>query len=231
MTKFPNSGVNERVVLIVVCVVSGILGLALGGRSRATAGASPPSLPRQSDEKVIERYERPGEPFEFSDLHVRNSKIALRQTFSARSLAEKGGGQAEDWLENLEFKLKNKSDKRITFILLQLQFPETAANGPKMVYHLHVGIHPKPSVDELEHGKSLGVGPGDAVTFTVSAKELELIKQFLALRNFQLADLNKVLIRIVSVVFDDETKWEMDYYYRPNASAPGGFERINEINQ
>ncbi len=63
--------------------------------------------------------------------------------------------------------------------------------------------------------------------FALSAEELRRLKQFLALRNFQVTNLNKLVIRIVSVVFADGMKWEMDYYYRPNPSAPGGYERIN----
>ena len=96
-----------------------------------------------------------------------------------------------------------------------------------MVYNLRVGIPPTRSKDDLEHGKPLALAPANRLILTLSAEELTQLKQFLALRNFQLTDLNQVVIRIVSVVFDDGMKWEMDYYYRPNLSAPGGYQRIN----
>ena len=227
MSKLTTKHINETVIILGVCVISGLLGFAFGGSHKVTAGSSQPSLPRQSDEKVIERYERPGEPFEFGNLRVRNTKVQLRQKFSAKSLGESAEVNPEDWLENLEFSLRNKLDKQITFIRAQLQFPETEVSGPKMVYNLRVGIPPAPSKNDLEYGKPLALAPANRLIFSLSAEELTKLKQFLAVRNFQLTGLNKVVIRIVSVVFEDGMKWEMDYYYRPNLSAAGGYERIN----
>lgn len=226
MSKLTTKHINETVILLGVCVVSGVLGFAFGGSHKVTAGPSQPSLPRQSDEKLIERYERPGEPFEFGNLSARKTKIELRQKFNAKSLGE-SEVNPEDWLENLEFSLKNKLGKQITFILAQLQFPETEVSGPKMVYSLRVGIPPTPSENDVKYGRPLALAPGNRVIVTLSSEELNQLKQFLALRNFKLSGLNKVVIRIVSVLFEDGMKWEMDYYYKPNPSAPGGYERIN----
>jgi hypothetical protein len=224
------SNVKRTVVLVAVCAGSAMLGLALPETRTPTTRGYAGSLVTQSDEKVVEKYECrecPDEPIEFSDLRLKNINIGLREKFSSRALAENGGGEVGDWLENLEFKLKNKSGKAITFIILQLQFPDTRVNGPEMVYTLHIGRHPKASGDELVDDEPLALKPGGTVIFALSAKRLELAKQFLALRNFQLADLNKMMIRIVSVAFDDGTKWVMDSYYKPNPTEPSGYEKIN----
>ena len=230
MAKLRAKRINQIIVLVAVCVGAVTLGFVLGSTQPFTARAYQ-SLLQQSDRKVIERYERPGEPFEFDNLAVKKAKIALNQRFSAKSFAEKGGGKEEDWLENLEFTLKNTFNKQRTFILLQLQFPETEVDGPLMVYHLRIGIDPKPTRYDLKYATPLALEPGNKVVFTLSAGELEMLKQFLGYRNYHLANLNKTVIRIASVVFDDGMRWDYDSYYKPNPNAPGGYERINPINQ
>jgi hypothetical protein len=183
---------------------------------------------RQSDEKVIERIELSNEPLKFDDLAVKKVEISPGQKFSATSLAEKGGGKAEDWLENLEFSLKNRSNKQIVYIGLALQFPETEGSGPLMVYALGIGIPPQASKDEIKYGNPLALYPGDTFSYALSVKRLELIKDFLALRKFQIIEMNKAVIKLTYVIFDDGMKWEQGYYYRPNPSATGGYERINQ---
>lgn len=228
MTKLRANRIKKMVVLLAVCVGSAMMGFVLGYSKVDTAQAGSSKLLQRSDEKVIERKEYPKEPLEFDNLAVKNVKITPSQKVSARSLVEHGGGQIEDWLENLEFSLKNKSDKQVRYILLQLQFPETEVNGPMMAYNVEVGIHPNASGDALIYGKPLALEPGDTFAFTLSAKELKQMKDFLALRKFQLADLNKTIIPIVSVIFDDGKAWSSGRYYKPNPNAPGGYEPIDQ---
>jgi hypothetical protein len=227
MAKLRRNRINKIVIALVVCVVSAMMGFVLGNARVLTGKASAPLLSQQSDEKEIDRYERPGEPFEFGNLNVKRTKFNLRQKFSAKSLAQSNGGEPEDWVENLEFSLKNKLGKQITFILVQLQFPETEVNGPKMIYNLHMGIPVAASESEKKSAAPLALEPGKRAVFTLSSEELKLLKEFLAIRRFELAKLNKLIIRVVSVVFDDGMKWEMDYYYKPNSSLPGGYERMS----
>jgi len=227
MARLRRNHVSKIVIALVVCTGSAMIGFVLGNAKVMTGKASTPLLSRQSDEKEIDRYERPGEPFEFGNLNVKRTKVDLRQKFSAKSLAQSGGGQPEDWLENLEFSLKNKLGKQITFILVQLQFPETEVNGPKMVYNLHMGIPVAASESEQKSASPLALEPGNKVVFTLSSEELKLLRQFLAIRHFELANLNKMVIRVVSVIFDDGMKWEMDYYFKPNPSLPSRYERVS----
>ena len=190
------------------------------------------SLPRQSDEKVVERTTFPNEPFEFGDLSVRKTKVSPGQRFSAISLSEKAGGRVEDWLENLSFTLRNTSKRRMTYINVELDFPETVSNGPLMVYnHLGIGIHPKASGDMLKNAVPLALEPGGNVTLSFSAQHLSAIKEFLALRNFQLADLNQAVVRIDYVIFEGGTKWSQGDDYKPNPAERSGYERISPTVQ
>jgi hypothetical protein len=147
--------------------------------------------------------------------------------FSAESVAKDGGGQAEDWLENLEFTIKNKSDKQITYIGISIQFPETEVNGPIMIHNSHIGIHPKGPAEPVRQSTPLAIAPGDTVGFNLSSQQLTLMKDFLALKKFQLSGLNKAVIRIETVIFEDGIMWSAGHYFRPSSSAPGGYTRID----
>lgn len=231
MTKRKANRTNEGLILLVVCVGAAVLGFALVNSHAVTAKASRPRSQR-SDEKVIERKDFPSEPFRFGGLSVRKVKIAPRVKFNARLIAESGGGQVEDWLENLSFTIKNTSNKRMIYINVELDFPETTVNGPMMVYNqLGIGIHPKAFGDNLKYGTPLALDPGITTTFSFSAERLRLLKEFLALRSFQLADLNQATIRIDHVIFDDGMKWSQGDVYRPNPAARGGYERVNRSIQ
>ena len=230
MQKVRVNRINES-VLLSAAFGAAVLGFALGNSHKATVKASrPPS--QRSDEKVIERKQFPREPFRFGDLSVKQVRIFPRVKFSARLIAERGGGHVDAWLENLSFTIRNTSNKRMTYINVELDFPETTVNGPLMVYNqLALGIHPKAFGDSLKHGTPLALDPGDTTTFSFSAERLRLLNEFLGLRNFHLADLNQATIRIDHVIFDDGMKWSQGDDYKPNPAARGGFERVNPIIQ
>ncbi len=76
-------------------------------------------------------------------------------------------------------------------------------------------------------GKLLALNPGDRSTFTLSSRELEGVKKFLAAGGFHLASLNKVVIRIGYIIYDNGMRWEQGYWYRPNPNEPGKYERMS----
>jgi hypothetical protein len=93
---------------------------------------------------LIEVSERPDELIEFGNLRVKDVQITSSRKFNAATVAVKSGRQIEDWLENLEFSIRNKSDKQITYIQFELQFPDTGVTGPLMVYReFGIGVHPQ----------------------------------------------------------------------------------------
>lgn len=226
-------------LLLTVCIASSVLGFVLGVNRRTTAiakhldshsnsisssrnmknmAAALRASVQQSDEKRIEISQRSDELLEFGNLSVKNVKISPNQKFSATSLAASGGGSVGDWLENFEFSLRNKSDKQITYVVFELQFPETEVNGPLMVYReLRIGIPPKESLDPTRSdAEPLALNVGDTTRVVLSAKHLQRIKEFILLRNFQLSEMNRVVVKILSVFFNDGMKWESGLYYRPN---------------
>lgn len=219
---------KEMLILLLVCVFSAMLGFVLRPDNIAIANPSPLKLLQQSDEKLIEKTEFGNEPFEFSNLSLHNTKINPHQKFSFSSLIEKSGGKVDDWLDNLKFTLRNVSGKRVTYIAIALDFPETKVNGPMLVYNqLSMGISPGATTDQLQHTTPLVFEPDSTLTFTLTNKQLQSIKNFLSSRNFQLAEINKVVLTVDYLIFEDGMKWQIGHFYKPNPNNPSGYERIS----
>lgn len=230
MVRFNTRHINELALLLAVCAGSA-LGLLLGNGKRVTAKAPPLSVSRQSSDKLIQISQRPDEPLEFGNLSIRNAKITPGRKFNAASLAARSAAQGTDWLDNLEFNLKNRSDKQITYIVFELQFPDTEVSGPLMVYReLSTGVPSRASGGPLrsDDESPLALKPGDTTTVKLSAKHLERIKHFIGLRNFRLSEMNTVVVKILVVTFDDGMKWSSGYYMKPNPNVAGGYERVNQ---
>jgi|GEM_PF-3231019 len=219
---------NQVILGLAVCIVSTILGLVLGSLKTNSAKAYQPLPLPQTDEKVIRIDRFAEELLNFRDFSVRNVKIAPGQTFSANSIAERSGGQTGEWLENLQFSFQNKSNKQITYITFGLQFLDTLATGPLMHYS-GIGMGVKPNAPQgVATSEPLALNPGESVVFTLPAKELKGIKEFLGHRNFKIADLNKVVITVGYIIFDDGIKWSGGHHFKPNPNARGGYEQINQ---
>ena len=222
MARLKASRLNQTLLLILVCSGSAMLGFLCRGGRNAAANSRP--ILQASDDKVIEIKRFPNEPYRIGDLRVKNTEVVARQPFSARSLTSTTG----DWLENLEFTVRNTSDRRITYIVIQMDFPETGVGAPLMVYPKAIGIPPVPPVPPRSNPLSLD--PGDKTDIIITAPEVEGIKDFLASRSYQLADLNKIVLRIATVAFDDGIKWEQGRLYRRSPGARSGYEEIKQAN-
>jgi hypothetical protein len=155
-----------------------------------------PSLGRLQDpKKSIEKLAIfSNDPLEITRIKAANQTVRLRQELTA----------TDDWLNGLEFTVKNVSGKGIVFIDLQLDFPDTKSSGSEMAYPIRLGERP---------GVISGTPPvvlpidGEAILKLEGSKYEELVK-FIGLRH-PISALNKVIIDVRLVVFDDETGWAL----------------------
>ncbi|PYP87709.1 MAG: hypothetical protein DMF61_08645 [Blastocatellia bacterium AA13] len=221
------------IVGIIVCTGSVAFGLAVRDTGSISYKSRRPPQARASDEKIIERKEFPNEPFEFGNLTVQSTRVGVNQKFNSVFLF--GSRRSSDWLESLGFTLKNTSQKQITYIHLELDFPETSASGSMMVYNqLGIGIDPRRSSTIRSGREPLALNPGETITFAISAKEMASIKDFLSADKYPLGSLNKAVIRLGYIIFSDGSKWEQGDYYQPSLTTPGGYEHVTgnrPINQ
>lgn len=232
MGTFKETRVNEGLGLLGVCFVGAVVGFYLGNRQTFPVKASAPVAVRQTDEKSIQISHGSDELLDFRDISVKHTKISSSGKFSVSSLGDTADGEVGDWLKDLQFTLKNKTDRQINYIQFELQFLDTMVDGPLMVYtEFGLGIHPNseslPKRGSMINDKPLALNPSAKVTASLSDDHLRRIKHFIGLRNFQLGDLNRVVIKVISVIFDDGIMWSSGHFYKPNPDAPGGYQRIN----
>jgi hypothetical protein len=242
---------NNMVLVLAVCAGSALLGLVVGA-NRATPRNRDLPTQTKSDEKLIEQKAFDNEPLRLTAVRVKGIKVILGQRFNSISLAKAGGGQPGDWLENLQFKLENISGKEATFIRISLLFPDEVGTNLIGVYRLlGVGVPPGPvqpqSRDRIytemppapdqsqspvtatpSSPEPLALGLGDSVTFRLSGQQFDDIKRFLSTLRFQLADLNRVWIKVEYVIFNDGTKWDNGHYFKRTPGGPRPWEPIDQ---
>jgi hypothetical protein len=224
---------NDTVAAVVVCIGCAMMGFVLPAYKPLVTDAYPASQ-AQSDgrEIMMPQNLNPDDPIQFDNvLYLKKVRILMGQTISARAMAEKSAGRIadEDWLQDLQFAATNRSDKTITYIQLEIQFPDTQSTGLMMVYSpLFKGVPPERlAVKALQQkAEPLAVAPGQKVTLTLSAEELKPIKQFLGLRGHTLRDIKRVVIQVQYLIFEDGTMWSLGgVRYKP---SPKNLADMNE---
>lgn len=156
------------------------------------------------------------EPIEFVELKSSGKKFKFGEKYI----------QESDWLKELTFDFKNVSGKTITYIGVAIIFPETQSTGVTISHSLSYGI--PPNFPESEYNKSKLLIPNETAQIGFSAESYKALKNFLATRNHTLTDLTQAHLTIMSVFFEDGTKWGAGDMYRPDPNKPGKYIAIDE---
>jgi hypothetical protein len=141
-------------------------------------------------------FTHPNEPIEILDLNVEGKPAFLSKGIEAGS----------DWLNGLQFKVKNISNKNILTIELYLVFPDIEIRGgTQLIYPLRYGYDPKVHANS---GKAevAPMKPNDVVSFAVSESNFNSLKPLLESK-ILLTDIRHLRIRFELIVFDDDTAW------------------------
>ncbi|HET9712722.1 MAG TPA: hypothetical protein VFP64_12590 [Pyrinomonadaceae bacterium] len=129
-----------------------------------------------------------------------------------------------DWVRGLKFKLKNKSDKAITYVVLDLTFPDTASPGNARVglHQIRLGVDP-----DLRTGNSLYLAAGESMDVSLDS-EYNDIKKIVELKT-PMENVKNLVLRLETAVFTDDTKWFAGALYRrnPNQTDPLRWVPIN----
>lgn len=113
-------------------------------------------------------------------------------------------------------KVKNISNKPITYIGMYYDFPETKATGNIMAFPLRYGqnLRVPPS-----YGEPKRLLPGETADVTLSNEQYGRLKSFLETRHL-IADIHKASIRLVDVDLADGTIWDGGDQYRIDPNNP-----------
>jgi hypothetical protein len=140
------------------------------------------------------------EPLELEVIH-RGNAVKINEEFEGSA----------DWVKNISVKLKNRTAKTITYILIDLDFPEAASiEGAIPQYQATLGNHPDIPISH----PVLSLGPGESTELSF-VEGLDRLKNLITQR-LPIENLTKVEIRIHQVLFDDETLFSSGSMYRRN---------------
>jgi hypothetical protein len=118
-----------------------------------------------------------------------------------------------DWLKDFTISLKNTSGKTITYIVLNLMFPEVTKNGATALHQVFLGIHP----DHKFARPELRLAPNEVLDIPL-APRYDAIKRLVKTvgPDFAIENLSKVEVAFQAALLDDETLFETGTWYRRN---------------
>lgn len=169
----------------------------------------------QSPHKIIAAPElaRPDrEPVVITDIKVGANSVELNKRFDADA----------EWIKDISFKITNQSTKSVIYVAVDLKFSDATSSDPAMVRPLMFGVwpgHPTPK------DVAISLKPGDSIDVSIPA-QYESLKKFLETRG-PVTRINKVMIMVFVVFFDDGTKWGLGNFFVPDSSRPTGYRMVD----
>jgi hypothetical protein len=172
---------------------------------------------KDTKNKVIKKMDFPNsagrEPIEILEITSNGKAVHFEESFID-----------DYWLKDLTIKFRNVSDKTITYLNLNLRFPETASAGEPSgfpaTYTLHYGLSRTQEKAGVSGAKSLKPGETDSVSLpTPSYAQL---KQLVGTRR-ELSDLTTAYLTVITVYFDDGMQWSAGDLFRPDPTTPGRY--------
>jgi hypothetical protein len=158
----------------------------------------------QDNRKVVEKHWAPeNEPTDITEPRIKARGIKLGETFEDES----------DWLKHLTFKVKNRSDRPITFFQIDLDFPETKATGNIMMHQLFIGR--RSDFTSTRNNPPLYLKPNEAIEISLEP-EYNAIKRLIELRGLPVESINKLGIRTSEAMFEDETLYHGGAIFKRN---------------
>ena len=198
---------NLMILVLLLCVGF----YFFGEKSKSNAAQQSPG------EKVVRRDRFPADsPVVFFD-----EKSAGASTFFGKPMNR----EQSEWLKNYTFKIKNLTDKKISYLSLRFDFPETKKTGSEMSYRVSYGHATVMSGDHKEMvvgegNSSLVLKPNENLEVSLEGEYEDLVR-FLSTRD-SISNLNTVLIRLGSVIFEDGTQWAPSSGYTKSDPANPG---------
>jgi hypothetical protein len=163
---------------------------------------------RQQQEKIVVKHSAPlNEPIEIIEASVKTKAIKLGEGFESEP----------EWLKGVTFKVRNRSDKAITFVQIDLDFPETKeAAGAIMMHQLFLGQ--RPDFKSTLKNPPLHLKPNETIEISLE-KEYAEIKRLIELKHPSVDVINKLVIRTNDMMFEDGILYAGGFHYRRNPDS------------
>jgi hypothetical protein len=129
-----------------------------------------------------------------------------------------------DWLKNLTLKIKNVTDKTITYVALDLFFPQTAMDGKATGLHqIFRGIDP----DRKFMRPEFHVAPNESAQIPLSSEYYDIMTLVrLVSPSLTITQITQMEVAIHAALFEDRTLFEVGTMYRRDPNNPRKWVRI-----
>lgn len=208
-----------HVAITTVCLVISALALANTDLKRIIrlAKSTFPVTSQNSEREVEQARPNLKDPIELVEVKIQGKAVRIKEKF-----LEDG-----EWIKKTVFKLKNKYSKTISYIQVNIDFPETATSGIMMQQQLSLGRHPvygKPT-----HPQPLTLRPNESLDVSL-APEFDSIKRMIERRHSPIGSISKILIRLQDVGFDDGTIYAAGALFKanPDVNSPNKWIKIEK---
>lgn len=190
----------------------GILAIFIGVYAASTSSAWYKKI-SQSQKKIEQFKSIHPEPVELQEIRSKNKPLVLSKVFKGE----------DDWLNGMEFKLKNVSTKDIIYFELYLNFPETTSSGNEMAFPLRFGKTPETS--ELKEVPVFK--PSEEITLKIDENNYKWLTLFLEKRH-SISSLSLMRVDFGFVVFRDHTAWKAGDYLVQDPANPRHYINVGE---
>jgi len=166
----------------------------------------------QNKKTVIKRLTLSKEPVEVS-LKLKGQPLKTTEVVRASEgiRSEEFEGDP-DWLKDLTLMLRNTSDRTITYIELNLHFPEVTRNGRTALHQILLGVDP----DRKSPRAELRLKPNETIEIPLSARYDDIKTLVETAGNQPLANVAKVWVEFHSALFDDGMLFQAGTMYTRN---------------
>lgn len=171
----------------------------------------------QSDKKTVKLADTIRPQIKFSDIKIGQQDIKLGEDFDT----------GPDWIKNLTFKLENISGKRIVFLIVNVNFPQTRLTGNLMSYGINFGLRPDSKFRQTNPPMLLK--PAEILEVSLD-REKERIYKFVNERQ-PIESIQKIELETGFIIFEDRTAWLAGSFLRQDSGDPDLYKHIEDEPQ
>lgn len=164
-------------------------------------------IAQQDQERFLEKYAHRNEPLRIKAIKGKKGTININKKFL----------DDDDWLKSLYFSLENISDKNITYIQLELEFPRSDTIPP-FVFDIEYGHWPSLE-GSIPVDTPPPIKPGEEIVLSFSASEYAELQKLLEGQKYP-KNIKHAVIDITTVIFDDGLMWRAGRLMKRDPNNP-----------
>ncbi|HSE33227.1 MAG TPA: hypothetical protein VLA93_16755 [Pyrinomonadaceae bacterium] len=121
-----------------------------------------------------------------------------------------------DWLKDLTLRLKNTSGKTITYIVVNLAFPEVTKNGRTALDQIFLGVDPERKFQRPQ----LRLAPNEIIEISLAERYAGIKSLVETVANVPPENVSQVLVDFHAAFFDDGTYFQAGTMYKRDPDDP-----------